>query len=163
MMPFRHGRLDWIQSVSPAMFTFCEAAFDESISMSRRSKLLREAASTHTSTMTRISRGRGFAAHLEALREIAQQEGTSPELFEDPTWSAMSVTSARKLKTDASEGMNVQEAGFFMPDPESVFVHYEIEELDCHLYVQSTEWRTKMFCEALEKAAEQVRQLLMVS
>lgn len=163
MMPFRFGRLDWIQSVSPAMFKICEAAFDESIDISRRSKLLREAASTHTSTMTRISRGRGFAAHLEALREIAQQEGMSLDLFKDPTWSMMSVTSARKLKTDASEGMNVQEAGFFMPDPESVFVHYEFEELGCRLFVQSPQGRTNKFCEALEKAAKQVRQLLMVS
>ena len=163
MMPFRYGRLDWIQSVSPAMFTFCDVAFDESIHISRRSKLLREAASSHTSTMTRILRGRGFAAHLEALQEIAQQEGMSPDLFKDPTWSMMSCTSVRKLKTDASEGMNVQEAGFFMPDPESVFIHYELEELDCRLYVQSTEGRTSKFCRALEKAAKQVRQLLTVS
>lgn len=28
MMLFRSGRLDWIQSVSPAMFNFCEAAFN---------------------------------------------------------------------------------------------------------------------------------------
>ena len=163
MMSFRYGRLDWIQSVSPAMFTFCDVAFDESIHISRRSKLLREAASSHASTMMRISRGRGFAAHLEALQEIAQQEGISPDFFKDPTWSMMSCTSARKLKTDASEGMNVQEAGFFMPDPESVFIHYELEELDCRLYVQSTEGRTNGFCRALEEAAKQVRQLLMVS
>lgn len=163
MMPFRHGRLDWIQSVSPAMSSFCEAAFVESINISQCAKLLHEAASTHTSAMTRISRGRGFAAHLEALRELAEQEGISLPLFEDPTWSMMSVTSGRKLKTDASEGLNVQEAGFFMPDPESVFVHYDIEESDCRLFVQSTKGQTSRFCRALEKAAEQVRRLLMVS
>ena len=69
-MPFRHGRLDWMQSMSSAMSAFCESAFDESLDLDRRSTLLREATSTHTSTMARISRGRGFAAHLEALWEI---------------------------------------------------------------------------------------------
>lgn len=160
MMLFRSGRLDWIQSVSPAMFKFCETAFREDITLIQRSKLLREAAGTHTSTMTRISRGRGFAAHLEALREVAQQEEVLPEFFNDPTWEMMRVLSPRKLKTDASGGLKAQEAGFYMPDPESVFIHYEIDEAQCHFFVQSTEGRTERFCEALEKAAEQIRRLL---
>ena len=160
MMLFRSGRLDWMQSVSPAMFKFCETAFNEKVTLSQRSKMLREAASTHTSIMTRISRGRGFAAHLEALREIAQQEESLPEFFDDPTWEMMRVLSPRKLKTDASENLKAQEAGFFMPDPESVFVHYEIDESECRFFVQSTEGRTDGFCQALEKAAEQIRHLL---
>ena len=160
MMLFRGGRLDWIQSVSPAMFKFCETAFMENITPTQRSKLLREAAVTHTTTMTRISRGRGFAAHLEALREVAQQEEALPEFFTDPTWEMMRVLSPRKLKTDASGGLKAQEAGFFMPDPESVFVHYEVDEAACRFFVQSTEGRTERFCKALEKAAEQVCRLL---
>ena len=160
MMLFRSGRLDWMQSVSPAMFKFCEAAFDENMTLKQRSKMLREAAGTHTSIMTRISRGRGFAAHLEALREIAQQEELLPEFFDDPTWEMMHVLSPRKLKTDASGNLKAHEAGFFMPDPESVFVHYEIDESECLFFVQSTEGRTDGFCQALEKAAEQIRHLL---
>ena len=84
----------------------------------------------------------------------------SPEFFEDYIWRMMSVTSSRKMKTDASEGLGAREAGFFMPDPESVFIHYEIEESDCRLYVQSTRGRTKRFCEALAKATRQIEQLL---
>ena len=160
MMFFHSGRLDWIQTVSPAMFKFCETAFREDITFTQRSKLLREAAGTHTSTMTRISRGRGFAAHLEALREVAEQEDALPEFFSDPTWEMMRVLSPRKIKTDASTGLKAQEAGFYMPDPESVFVHYEIDDAECRFFVQSTEGRTERFCEALEKAAEHVRRLL---
>lgn len=163
MMLFRSGRLDWIQSVSPAMFKFCETAFNENITLTQRSETLREAIGTHASTMTRISRGRGFAAHLEALREVAQQEEALPEFFDDPTWEMMSVVSSRKLKTDASGGLRAQEAGFFMPDEESVFVHYEIEEGECRVFVQSTESRTDRFCQALEKAAEQINRLLKES
>lgn len=160
-MLFRSGRVDWMQSVSPAMFKFCETAFKDNIALTQRSKMLREAAGTHTSTMTRISRGRGFAAHLEALREVAQQDAeTLPGFFDDPTWEMMRVLSSRKLKTDASGDLNVQEAGFFMPDPESVFVHYKIDEMECRFFVQSTEGRTERFREALEKAAEQISWLL---
>ena len=160
MMLFHGGRLHWIQSVSPAMFKFGATAFTENITRTQRSKLLREAAVTHTRTMTRISRGRGFAAHLEALREVAQKADEVPEFFTDPTWEMMRVLSPRKLKTDASAGVRAQEAGFFMPDPDSVFVHYEMDEAECRFFVQSTEGQTGRFCEALEKAAEQVCRLL---
>lgn len=122
--------------------------------------MLREVAAIHTSTMTRISRGRGFAAHLEALRELALQEEAPQKFFEDPTWGMMRILSARKLKTDVSGEIKVQEAGFFMPHPESIFVRYEIDEGECRFFVQSTEGRTQRFCEALENAAEQVCRLL---
>lgn len=65
----------------------------------------------------------------------------------------MRVTSPRKLKTDASGELRTQEAGFFMPNPESVFVHYEIDEAECRFFVQNTEGWTHKFCHALEKAA----------
>lgn len=159
-MLFRSGRVDWIQSVSPAMMKFCKTAFDDEFSLAQRSQMLREAIGTHASTMTRISRGRGFAAHLEALREVAQQEEAMPDFFDDPTWGMMSVTSSRKLKTDASRGMRTQEAGFYMPDVESVFLHYEMNEGDCRIFVQTTENRTHRFCEALKQAAQQTLRLL---
>lgn len=63
------------------MFKFCETAFDDNITFTQRSKMLREVAGIHTSTMTRISRGRGFAAHLEALKEIAHQEYALPRFL----------------------------------------------------------------------------------
>jgi len=64
------------------------------------------------------------------------------------------------IKTDATEGLMTQKAGFLMPDPESVFVHYEIEDDGCLFYIQSTKGRTKPFCDALQRAAEKVRALL---
>lgn len=170
MMLFRRGRLDWMQSVSPAMYRFCETAFEDDLTFVQRCRMLREAAGVHASTMARISRGQGFAAHLEALRELAQQEEeeeggggegeTLPELFNGPTWEKMRVLSPKKIKTDASEGLNAQEAGFFMPDPESVFVHYEMDEVGCRFFIQSTEGQTDRFCKALDQAAAQVRRLL---
>ena len=138
------------------MIKFCESAFNDDITLPAHSKMLREAVGAHARSMARVSRGRGFAAHLEALREVAQREEALPEFFDDPTWKKMSVISSRKPKADASEGLKAQEAGSFMPDDESVFVHYEIDEGACRFFVQSTGSRTDRFCQALEKAGEQI-------
>ena len=160
MMPFHQGRLDWMQVVSPNMHHFCKAALDDHMPLAERLGLLRDAAQSHASTLTKIARGRGFAAHLEALQEVLQQHEPVPALFKDPTWELMRVTSTRKIKTDASEGLMAQEAGFFMPDPESVFVHYEVEDDGCVFFVQSTQGRTLPFCEALGKAEDVVKRIL---
>ena len=160
MMPFHQGRLDWMQVGSPNMYHFCKAALEDQIPLAERLALLRDAAQSHASTLTKIARGRGFAAHLEALQEVLQQHEPVPALFKDSTWEMMRVTSTRKIKTDASEGLMAQEAGFFMPDPESVFVHYEVEDDGCVFFVQSTQGRTLRFCEALEKAEDVVKGIL---
>jgi hypothetical protein len=160
LMPFHKGRLDWMQVVSPAMAEFCQAAMDETVSPSVCRPLLRRAATTHASTVTRISRGKGFAAHLEALREVVRDGEPVPALFTDPTWEKMRVLSTRKIKTDSSEGMLALEAGFLMPNPESVLVHYEVQEDGGVLFVQGTAGRTAAFCDALTKAANRVQTIL---
>lgn len=160
MMLFSKGRLDWMQAVSPAMFAFCKAAIDDGISTAERRARLRDAADLHTNTMTSIRRGRGFAAHLEALREVLHENEPVPGLFRDSTWEMMRVTSSRKIKTDASQGMMAQEAGFLMPDPESVLVHYEVGDDGCRFFIQSTEGHTRPFFKALEEAAKRVKDLV---
>jgi Choline/Carnitine o-acyltransferase len=115
--------------------------------------------------MTRISSGRDFAAHLEALREVVREEDEPvPALFHDPTWDMMRVTGTRKIKTDASEGVRAQDTGgFLMPDPESLWVHYEVEEEACRFWVQSTPGRTGPFCDRLKEAAAKVQKILLCS
>lgn len=169
MMPFHKGRLDWMQVVSPAMVAFCRAAAAaiptagnktglETLSELRT--LIRKAAMVHVRIMTRIARGRGFAAHMEALHEIVVEQllpEDVPALFRDQTWEKIiRVTNTRKIKTDASEEMMVLEGGFYMPDPESVLVHYEIEDDGGHFYIQSGSSQgrgVERFCNALEEAA----------
>ncbi|CAF9923469.1 hypothetical protein IMSHALPRED_005936 [Imshaugia aleurites] len=114
-----------------------QTAFNDDFALIQHSKVLREAVATHTSTMTLVSIGRGFALHFEALREVAQQAAYMPELFDDPTWEMMRMLSSRKLKTDASGGLKAQKAGFSIPDSESFFIHYDVDEEKCRLLVQS--------------------------
>ena len=124
-MPFHKGLLDWMQVVSEPMHAFCQAAKDAFTPNAKVCKLLRAAAKTHTATRTRLARGHGFAAHLEALREVLRDNEPVPALFRDSAWNLMHVTNTRKIKTDASDNMLVQEGGFFMPDPESVWYKKE--------------------------------------
>ncbi|MCJ1245405.1 hypothetical protein MMC30_002609 [Trapelia coarctata] len=162
MMHFHQGRLDWIQAVSPAMAAFCRRAMDDGVPAREHRVRLREAATVHAKTMARVGRGRGFAAHLEALREVLRTDEDVPTLFRDSTWEMMHVTGTRKIKTDTSERLMAQEAGFLMPDPESVLVHYEVEEGGCGFDVQGTEGRTEAFGVALRRAAERVKAILEV-
>ena len=117
-IPSHKGRLDWMQVVSEPMHAFCQAAKDALTPNAKVCKLLRAAAKTHTATRTRLARGHGFAAHLEAFREMLQDDEPVPALFRDSAWNLMHVTNTRKIKTDASDNMLVQEGSFFKPDPE---------------------------------------------
>lgn len=186
MMPFQLGRLDWMQVVSRPILAFCAhiASLPPSdLSSPESLRLLREATTAHTSTMTRIARGRGFAAHLEALRELwcqeessegveqregveMQEDGTDresdevAEFFKDPTWEMMRVTSTRMIKTDASEGMLAPDAGFLMPDPRSLWVHYEIFGEEVRLWVLGSGEGAREFVGRLEEAVGRVRGVL---
>ena len=160
LAPFLKGRLDWMQVVSPAMHAFCSAASSTTIPVSEQRRLLKEAIRSHTATLIRISRGKGFAAHLEALQQVLRQDEEVPEVFRDSSWQWMRVTASRKLKTDASDGMLIQEAGYLMPDPKSLFLHYEAIKGGWKFFVQGTEGVTERFCLALEKAAEVVRRVV---
>lgn len=117
------------------MLTFCKDAIDDGIPAAERRTLLGKAANVHNNMMTLIKRGKGFATHLEALREVLHKNKPVPSLFRDSTWEMMRVTSSRKIKKNASRGLMVQEAGYLLLDLESVLVHYEVEDDGCRLSI----------------------------
>ena len=124
MRPFQKGRVDIIQAVLPPVAEFCAAMYNDDTATSTRRKLFREAAKAHNSTLTRVSRGRGFAGHLYALQEVLREGEELPPLFTDPTYQK---TRPAKLMTDCTEWISpLQEGGFLMPDPEHMWVHYEV-------------------------------------
>jgi hypothetical protein len=99
---------------------------------------------------------------LEAFHELLQEPSGQelPTLFTDPTWDKMRVTSTRKIKTDAVEGLAVQEGGFLMPDPESALFHYEIGDDRGSVLVQATIGRTTGFRDALVWASTRITRIL---
>lgn len=50
-----------------------------------------------------------------------------------------------------------------MPDPESVLVHYEVEDNGCNFFMQSITDPTVPFCEAPEKAQGVIKRILEIS
>ena len=161
MARFKHGRVDWIQVVSPAVAEFCRKARDESISLKERQNLFYEAVGAHNNSMARISRGHGFVAHLYALLAMARQFGEElPELYNDPQWEATSIPSLKCVKTDSVEGLMLQETAFLMPEQQCVYVHYEVEDENCLFFVQTWPGLSAKFCNQLEEAAGTIKRIL---
>lgn len=128
MARFYKGRVDWIQAMQPPAASFCAAARDESIRPRERRRLFLKAAGVHANTVMKIARGHGFKAHLHCLLGTLNNNEPIPALFNDAQWEATKVSSIKKVKTDCLEGMMLQETAFFMPEPDCIFVHYEVEE-----------------------------------
>ena len=125
MRTFLKGRVDIIQAVLPPVALFCAAMRQPTSSIAERRALFHEAAKAYTNTATRVARGRGFAHHLYALQEVREADEEVPLLFRDPTYAKTRPT---KLMTDCVEMPDsISEAMYAMPDPEHVFVHYEVD------------------------------------
>lgn len=125
MRHFRNGRVDILQVVPPQVAEFYSSVFDNKTTLHTRRALFFEAAKAHTNNISRVSRGRRFAGHLYALQEILRDDEELPSLFTNPTYSK---TRPAKIMTDCMEWTNslLQEGGWVMPDPEHVWVHYEV-------------------------------------
>lgn len=128
MARFHHGRVDWIQTVTPLVAVLCSSALDDTVSRTECRKLFIDAAIAHTNQVNRIARGHGFKAHLHALREVVSDDEPIPKLFQEPAWERTRVQSTKIVKTDCLEGMMLQETAFLMPTPECIFIHFEVKD-----------------------------------
>ena len=126
MRPFYKGRVEIIQTVLPPLFEFCASMHAKTGPAIYLRSLFSEAAKAHTNTTTRISRGGGFAGHLYALQEVVEESEELPLLFSDPTYAN---TRPGKIMTSCVPWRDsLQEAGFLLPDPEALYVHYEVND-----------------------------------
>lgn len=127
MRPFHKGRVDIMQVILPQVASFCASALDDNIPALARRALFFEAVKAHNNNVTRVSRGRGFAGHLYALQEVLQEDEELPTLFTNPIYAR---TRPAKIMTDCTEWTNslLQEGGWVMPDPEHVWVHYDVDD-----------------------------------
>lgn len=94
------------------------------------------------------------------LQEVASPSESLPALFTDPSYANVQPA---KLRTDCAKlGHLVQEAGIVMPDPEGVWVHYEVEEEGCAFVVVGAEGRAEGFVDALGEAGRLIEGLFVV-
>lgn len=126
---FRGGRIDWVQPVNSSMAAFCAAARADAIPRIEQRRMFFAAVTTFVNTVTKISRGYGFKAHMHALLAMVGKDEEVPELFEQEAWRDTAMVSVVKtVRTDCLEGATLQEAGFLLPEEKCIFVHYEVED-----------------------------------
>lgn len=128
MARFHKGRVDWIQTIQPAMAKFCASARDNSIPLVSRRKLLFDAVKMQANTLTQVSRGHGFLAHMYALLGVLRDDEPLPALFLDPAWEATRISSVKNVKIDCLDGLVMQETAFLMPEEKCIYVHYEVQD-----------------------------------
>ena len=138
---FQEGRNDMYQAVLPSVGAFCAAMQGTLTTMDtvaeqkwgpdnmiQKRRLFDLAAQQHSDLLSRVARGHGFNHHLAALQEVLRTEEGEvlPALMTDPIFTRIKPT---KLMTDCAEWLgDIQDGGMTMPDPEFVWVHYEIRE-----------------------------------
>jgi NADPH:quinone reductase-like Zn-dependent oxidoreductase/ubiquinone/menaquinone biosynthesis C-methylase UbiE len=183
LAPFDGGRIDWVQTVTPAVMDFFNAvpasmkALNEQTDVERQIKitdkenkglrrLLRTAAATHTKLITRAAAGKGFVTPLYHLlgAAIKQQETqpdnsvSLPELFKTRAWLECDRhATPKRFKTDclgSGSNFRMQEAGFLMPEEGSVFVHYEVRESEGYFVSQGRDEDVSKFAKCLRQAVE---------
>ncbi|OBT63538.1 PKS/NRPS-like protein [Pseudogymnoascus sp. 23342-1-I1] len=121
---FHRGRVEINQVITPPVLRFLNAAQDLCIPISERQRLLLEATKLHAASVMRAVRGRGVDRHITSLRQMVKEGEAVPRLFTDPLYER---TRPRKIMSHCHE-TGMAEKGFLLRDPESIWVHYEVED-----------------------------------
>ncbi|KKP00195.1 beta-ketoacyl synthase domain-containing protein [Trichoderma harzianum] len=166
---YARGRIDWLQNLTPDIVSWIEAALefkrgDKGDTMELASQL-KEAAISHVQSLQRVADGRGYVESLYALMGVALAEGKQlPALFDSAAWKYSDRhLSAKKVKIDClgSGGyLRMQEGGFLMPNPDCIFIHYEVHHPDPLVTVHGRESDVARFEGCLVEAMETVRTII---
>ena len=174
---FAWGRIDWVQTVSPAMREFVEAAAcinideDDEPSQSRFRLLLHAAARSYSRTVSTAMQGSGYVGHLYSLRALAEESKTGdlPALFQTKAWDATRRGGAgQDLKIgfmpsgeeDGNGNALYREGGFLMSGDRGVYIHCNVSEEKADFYVSArTQYAADVYL-ALQKASSMVSRLL---
>lgn len=166
---FAKGRIDWMQTLTPDITLWIEAAirFMESGkgNVAELSSKVGQIAIGHAQALRQIADGHGYVEPLYSLLGVALAEGKElPPLFSSSAWRHCDRhATPKRAKTDnlGSGGyLRMQEGGFFMPSPNSVFVHYEVHHPDPLILVQGAEEDVAKFEDCLNRAIKTVRAII---
>ncbi|CRG92715.1 Lovastatin nonaketide synthase [Talaromyces islandicus] len=166
---YAKGRIDWLQNLTPDIVHWIEKALefmeDGKGDVAELASKLKDAAIGHAQTLRRVADGRGYVEPLYSLMGTSLAEGKPlPPLFSSSAWrhSDRNLT-PKRAKTDClgSGGyMRMQEGGFLMPNPNSVFVHYEVHHPDPLILVQGREDDVARFEDCLNESIRTVRAII---
>jgi acyl transferase domain-containing protein/NADPH:quinone reductase-like Zn-dependent oxidoreductase/acyl carrier protein len=162
---FAKGRIDWLQSLTPdialwidAVLKFMQTGEGDTVVLLRT---LREAAIGHAQALRQVADGRGYVEPLYSLAGVANREGKElPPLFNSTAWKYCDRhATPKRAKTDClgSGGyLRMQEGGFLMPNPGSLFIHYEVHHTDPLVLVQGEKEDVEKFKGCLDQAVKAV-------
>lgn len=135
---FRHGRTETIRSATAASKA-CAEAFEggHPAGAEEMGQLVAENSKWHSKLVQEAAMGQGFDRHLFALRVLAEAEGRSVPLFEDPSYAHLNHI---VLSTSTLSSAAVQLGGFAPVTPDGYGVGYRIEDemLGCNLSTYPT-------------------------
>ncbi|KAI0483791.1 polyketide synthase [Xylaria cf. heliscus] len=180
---FHRGRIDWVQTVSPAMRAFLEAAGAPASSGSESSShddrtlrsLLVTAINTHAKAMLAAAHGGGFVRHLYNLRGVMTGEDLANDerglaLFKTRAWD---YTRRDGLDQDLKIGfmpndgeepdnrkMIWEEGGFLMQGERGIYIQCDVRERHVNFVVSARPAYAAEVCGSLHCAAGIVRGLL---
>lgn len=166
---YAKGRIDWLQSLTPDIVAWIEAALafkqNSKGDVKELASKLKEAAIGHVQSLQQVADSRGYVESLYALMGTAIAEGKPlPALFDSAAWrySDRHLT-PKKAKTDClgSGGyLRMQEGGFLMPNPDTLFIHYEVHHADPLISVSGRGIDVSRFDGCLDEALETVRTII---
>lgn len=121
---FYRGRVEINQVISAPVLRFLNSVQDLCSPASERKQLLSDAIKSHAASVMRAVRGRGVDRHITSLRQMVKEGEAVPGLFTDPLYAR---TRPRRIMSHCHE-TGMAEKGFLLRDPESIWVHYEVED-----------------------------------
>ncbi|KFY53300.1 hypothetical protein V496_07727 [Pseudogymnoascus sp. VKM F-4515 (FW-2607)] len=154
---FYRGRVEINQVISVPVLRFLNSVQDLCSPASERKQLLSDAVKSHAASVMRAVRGRGVDRHITSLRQMVMEGEAVPGLFTDPLYAR---TRPRKIMSHCHE-TGMAEKGFLLRDPESIWVHYEVEDESVAFSVTGRGEGPQRFCHNLELAANTLRELVV--
>ncbi|KAI1427579.1 polyketide synthase [Xylaria sp. FL1777] len=178
---FARGRVEWVQTVSPAMRDFIIAASSDNHDKALVRTLLDSATSAHSRNIAAASRGHGAVGHLYAIRGAAQerQGAQLPKLFQTKAWDAtrrggpgqdIKIGFMRSSPVDQGDEsttvgattavIHPGEGGFLVPGERGIYIHSNVHETHAHFSLSGKpEYVTKVHG-SLEQAVRIIKELL---
>jgi acyl carrier protein len=176
---FAGGRLDWVQTVSPAIRSFLEKAaqlVESDDNKEDACRLLRSdfftAVKGYSQVMSTAARGYGYVGHLYALHGayLESQENVNtdkPDIFRGNAWNA---TRRGGLHQNFKIGFmpddepdyphSWDEGGFLMHGDEGVYIHCGIRDHGIAFAISARPDYAKAVCKSLDHASKLISLVL---
>ena len=157
---FLHGRTEWVHPGTMAAKE-CIEAFQpcSGASSAKKMELLKTAVHHFSKLCRNAEKGQGFDRHMYALKILAEENGHTPSLFEDPAYLKMNHIQLYPSCTVPSDVLSFAAVCPFSLD--GLAVVYGMKDDSIDLFTQAHSARSaNEFCSALETVLNEIKIVL---